>query len=93
MIVVGAGSTTREQLGRSVSALEAVQARLLGLVLNKLPRKGPDAYSYYHAGYAPQPPRGAAKAIGKAAAKSASGDDDHENLDPATVWGVAAQRD
>jgi capsular exopolysaccharide synthesis family protein len=53
VIVVGAGATKREQLSRSVAALGAVKANLLGLVLNKVARKGPDAYTYYDEGYAP----------------------------------------
>jgi capsular exopolysaccharide synthesis family protein len=53
VLIVGAGTTTREQLHKSLQSLEQVKGRLLGLVLNKLPRKGPDSYSYYRDGYAP----------------------------------------
>jgi Mrp family chromosome partitioning ATPase len=31
---------------RAVESLRAVDARLLGSVLNRIPTKGPDAYSY-----------------------------------------------
>ncbi|WP_137119548.1 polysaccharide biosynthesis tyrosine autokinase [Segeticoccus rhizosphaerae] len=53
VVIVGAGTTAREQLHKSLQSLEQVKGRLLGLVLNKLPRKGPDSYSYYRDGYAP----------------------------------------
>jgi len=49
ILVVRHGRTTREQLARARATLQAVDARLLGTVLNRVPRKGPDA-SYY--GYA-----------------------------------------
>ena len=34
---------------------------MLGLVLNKVPSSGPDSYSYYREGYAPESPRQNAK--------------------------------
>ncbi|HET7661054.1 MAG TPA: polysaccharide biosynthesis tyrosine autokinase [Oryzihumus sp.] len=52
VVVVGTGSTTREQLSRSIASIEAVNGRVLGMVLNKVPTKGADAYSYYRDGYA-----------------------------------------
>ena len=52
VVVVGAGTTTREQLTRSLASVEAVNGRLLGLVLNKIPTKGADGYYYYRDGYA-----------------------------------------
>ena len=55
VVIVGAGTTKREQLARSVAALAAVKGNLLGLVLNKVARKGPDAYTYYDEGYASSP--------------------------------------
>jgi polysaccharide biosynthesis transport protein len=54
VLVVGAGTTKREELAKSLATLEHVKGRVLGLVLNKLPRKGPDSYSYYRDGYAPE---------------------------------------
>lgn len=64
VIVVGSQKINRDQLARAVANLEAVDARLLGVVLNLLPTKGPDAYSYYSYGYAsyvadraPEPPK------------------------------------
>jgi capsular exopolysaccharide synthesis family protein len=46
IIVVASGRTRREQLSRSVEILDGVGARTLGIVMNFLPVKGPDAYTY-----------------------------------------------
>lgn len=53
IMVARHGRTRKEQLARAVDNLEAVNARLLGTVLNMVPTKGPDAgyyasYSHYH---------------------------------------------
>ena len=62
VVVVGAGRVDRDHLARSLQSLDAVKGRVLGLVLNMLPTKGADAYSYYYgAGYAPESPRQRAK--------------------------------
>lgn len=46
------GFTRREQFRRAAEALHAVDAKILGAVLNMVPRRGPDAlYSYGNAGY------------------------------------------
>jgi succinoglycan biosynthesis transport protein ExoP len=55
VVVIGAGDTTREQLSRSLATIHAVNGRVLGLVLNKMPTRGVDSYSYYRDGYAPDP--------------------------------------
>jgi capsular exopolysaccharide synthesis family protein len=47
IVVIQAGKTTREQLGHSLSNLDKVQGRVLGTVLNYVPTRGTDAYSYY----------------------------------------------
>ncbi len=51
IIVVGSGKIRREQLRRALETLAAVDAPVHGLILNFLPTKGPDAYSYYAYGY------------------------------------------
>ena len=57
VVVVGAGRVDRDHLARSLQSLDAVKGRVLGLVLNMLPTKGADAYSYYYGkGYAPRTP-------------------------------------
>jgi len=62
VVVVGAGLVNRDHLTKSLQSLNAVNGRVLGLVLNRLPTKGADSYYYYREGYAPQPPRKRAKA-------------------------------
>ena len=61
VVVVGAGLVDRDHLARSLQSLDAVNGRVLGLVLNLLPTKGADAYYYYREGYAPESPRQRAK--------------------------------
>ncbi|MDM7855453.1 polysaccharide biosynthesis tyrosine autokinase [Cellulomonas alba] len=51
LLVVGADKLHRNQLDESVGALHTVGARILGIVLNRQPRKQGDAYTYYD--YAP----------------------------------------
>lgn len=53
VLVVGMGLIKREHLARSLESLDAVGARVLGLVLNRTPSKGVDSY-YYGQGYAPE---------------------------------------
>jgi capsular exopolysaccharide synthesis family protein len=60
VVVVGVGLVDRDHLTRSLQSLEAVKGRVLGLVINRLPTKGADAY-YYYRGYAPESPRKRAK--------------------------------
>ncbi len=47
LLLARAGKTTAAQVNTAVSALRAVDARLLGCVLNMLASKGADAYYYY----------------------------------------------
>lgn len=56
VLVVGMGLVRREQLQRALENLERVDAELLGLVHNRLPVKGPDAYHYAYESYAPDLP-------------------------------------
>ncbi|MCP2047855.1 UNVERIFIED_ORG: capsular exopolysaccharide synthesis family protein [Paenarthrobacter nicotinovorans] len=51
VMVVGAQKLTHHVLQKSLQALEMVGARLLGVVLNRLPVKGPDAYAYSYTTY------------------------------------------
>ncbi|WP_461187569.1 tyrosine-protein kinase domain-containing protein [Arthrobacter sp. Z4-13] len=46
VVVVGSQKLRQQDLEKSLAALEMVSAKLLGVVLNRLPAKGPDAYSY-----------------------------------------------
>jgi capsular exopolysaccharide synthesis family protein len=51
VLVVGSQKLRRHDLEKSLSALELVGANLLGVVLNRLPVKGPDAYAYSYYGH------------------------------------------
>lgn len=63
VLVVGCHTAKRPQVEKAITTLQLVDADVLGVVLNRLPTKGPDAYSYSYYGYAanvestPQPVR------------------------------------
>ncbi|WP_354348709.1 polysaccharide biosynthesis tyrosine autokinase [Pseudarthrobacter sp. PvP090] len=46
VVVVGSHKLRHQDLRKSIDALEMVGSNILGIVLNRLPVKGPDAYSY-----------------------------------------------
>ncbi|WP_082071845.1 polysaccharide biosynthesis tyrosine autokinase [Pseudarthrobacter chlorophenolicus] len=46
VLVVGTQKLKQRDLEKSLTALELVGAHMLGVVLNRVPAKGPDAYSY-----------------------------------------------
>ena len=48
LLLARSRKTTSAQVTSAVKALQSVDARLLGCVLNMVARKGPDAYSYYN---------------------------------------------
>ncbi|MGC0236661.1 polysaccharide biosynthesis tyrosine autokinase [Arthrobacter sp. SD76] len=47
IVVIRTGRTTQEQLAQSLGNLDKVKGRVLGAVLNYVPTRGTDAYSYY----------------------------------------------
>lgn len=51
LVVVGSQRIRQHQLKRALDSLELVGANVLGLVLNRLPTKGPDAYAYDYYSY------------------------------------------
>lgn len=51
VVVVGTEKIKHHDLEKSLKALEMVKAELLGVVLNRLPAKGPDAYAYSYYSY------------------------------------------
>jgi capsular exopolysaccharide synthesis family protein len=55
VVVVGTQKVRTTDLEKSLAALEMVQADLLGVVLNRLPVKGPDAYAYSYYSYGGSP--------------------------------------
>lgn len=50
VMVVGSHKLRSHHLEKSLGALELVSARVLGIVLNRLPVKGPDSYAYGYYG-------------------------------------------
>lgn len=46
IVVAGVQKAKRQDIERSLQALDMVGVKILGIVLNRLPSKGPDAYSY-----------------------------------------------
>ena len=52
IMVAGTQAVRRQELERSLKALQMVGAPVLGIVLNRVPAKGADAYSYSYASYA-----------------------------------------
>lgn len=54
VLVVGSQKVRSTDLEKSFAALEMVDAALLGVVLNRLPVKGPDAYAYSYYGEEPR---------------------------------------
>lgn len=50
-LVVGAGKVKTQDLEKSLRALELVKAKILGVVVNRLPVKGPDAYGHNYYSY------------------------------------------
>lgn len=52
IVVVGSGVVHRHQLARALSTLEGVDARVLGLLMNRLPTATAHTYGYYE-GYGP----------------------------------------
>lgn len=51
ILVIGTQKVRTKDLEKSLSTLEMVEADLLGVVLNRLPSKGPDAYAYSYYTY------------------------------------------
>lgn len=50
-VIVGVQKTRTQELTKSIAALDLVSANILGVVLNRLPIKGPDAYTRGYYGY------------------------------------------
>lgn len=51
VVVVGTQKVRTPDLEKSLAALQMVNADLLGVVLNRLPSKGPDSYAYSYYSY------------------------------------------
>lgn len=58
VVVVGVQKIRHQDLEKSLNALSMVGSTVLGVILNRLPTKGPDSYYYsYHNGDQPQGPK------------------------------------
>lgn len=55
VLVVGSGKVKSQDLEKAVTSLKLVNADVLGIVLNLLPTKGPDAYAYSYYSSEPDP--------------------------------------
>lgn len=55
VLVVGAGKVRTQDLERSIASLQLVGADVMGTILNLLPAKGPDAYTYSYYSYETKP--------------------------------------
>ncbi|WP_341393924.1 polysaccharide biosynthesis tyrosine autokinase [Arthrobacter sp. G119Y2] len=51
VLVIGAAKVKVQDLEKSLGALRLVQANLLGVITNRLPNKGPDAYEHNYYSY------------------------------------------
>ena len=64
VVIVGVQKLRQHDLEKSIDALDLVGAKVLGVVLNRLPAKGPDAYGYgYYGSAQPKADRSAAKDV------------------------------
>lgn len=54
VLIIGAAKGKSSDLSRSVTSLDLVGAKLLGVVMNLVPTKGPDAYAYSYYSYSAQ---------------------------------------
>lgn len=88
VLVVGSQKISTNDLEKSLGALDLVDADLLGIVLNLVPAKGPDAYSYgYYSSKNPQVAAERRQATDPSYAPDAEINDVHQ----ATQW-IAEER-
>lgn len=66
IMVVGAHSVRRQDLDKSFNALHLVGAVVLGVVLNRIPAKGADAYAYSYISYASKEQKTGSATFGEA---------------------------
>ena len=55
MVVVGCHTAKQAEVTKAMETLKLVDANVLGVVLNRVPVKGPDAYAYSYYGYTNNP--------------------------------------
>lgn len=66
VLVAGATKIKTQDLEKSIASLDLVGANILGVVLNMLPIKGPDAYAYSYYSYESKPATSPTKSAPKA---------------------------
>jgi capsular exopolysaccharide synthesis family protein len=86
IVVVGALKVRTTDLEKALAALEMVEADLLGVVLNRLPAKGPDAYAYNYSSYETVP-RKSVSGPSFDAPVEARGQDNAQSLDREIMHG------
>ncbi|MEV7135685.1 polysaccharide biosynthesis tyrosine autokinase [Arthrobacter sp. NPDC093128] len=65
VVVVGSQKLRQNDLQKALSALDLVGSNILGIVLNRLPSKGPDAYAYSYYTHDEKPTLNATASSGK----------------------------
>ncbi|MFJ6346469.1 polysaccharide biosynthesis tyrosine autokinase [Pseudarthrobacter oxydans] len=79
VVVVGTQKLRLQDLEKSIAALRMVGSNILGVVLNMLPAKGPDAYAYSY--YTNDPNSAKTSGMIPAATKSFTEDSDWQQVD------------
>lgn len=82
VVVVGSQKLKQQDLAKSLNALQMVGGNVLGVVLNGLPAKGPESYSY---GYYRQDGQPAVSMTKKQSEASGVQDESAVELDPSVV--------
>lgn len=85
VLVIGAQSVRTTDLERSLSSLEMVKADLLGVVLNRLPTKGPDAYAQSYYSYASEEASAPVKNRGRSRTQGSSASPELGDLDSGAI--------
>lgn len=73
VVVVGSQKIQRQDLEKSLRALDLVGANMLGVVLNRMPTKGPDAYAYSYYSHEEKPSNSPTQRVAKKVPASANG--------------------
>lgn len=81
VMVIGSSRVKLPDVQKSLEALELVNADLLGVVLNLLPAKGPDAYAYSYYSYDSIPNRPSAASSGAAHMRATGGSSKNAHRD------------
>jgi len=74
VVVVGAGAVQKDHLSRALDTLDAVNANVLGIVLNKLPRAESGGYGAYSYDYSDSPRPKKARVTSEARPKRGASD-------------------